>query len=267
MSSEKIRIEIERKGQVGVTFTRPDKHNVLDDDVITRLDSLFEELSHRQDVHVVVFRGEGKSFCAGADIKWMARAGSFSADENMEDAGLLATMLYKLYTLPQMTIARVQGRAMGGGLGMVACCDLVVTEQQAEFAFPEVKLGLTPATIAPYVISAIGARNAKRYFQTAEKFPAQRAYEMGLAHELLKDEKEMDDFIQEALSGLSCNGPHAVAASKKLCLDLTGRKISEDVAKDTAARLAIIRSGPEAREGLDAFLNKRKPKFKDPLED
>lgn len=258
--TEKLNTDIS-DGIATITFTTPERHNAMDGEVIRKLDGVFEDYADRQDIRVVVMKGEGKSFCAGADINWMKEAGDYSADENIDDARMLADMLYKFYHLPQLTISCVQGRALGGGLGLVACSDIVLAERHASFALPEVKLGLIPATIAPYVMAAIGGRQARRYFQTGEKMTAQRAVDIGLVHELGEDMDEVNDLLSGLIENIRSNGPHAMRAAKKLCRDMAGRPIDDDIASETASRLAIVRSGDEAKEGLKAFLEKRKPGF------
>ena len=259
--TDKIDFELSEQGIARLVFKKSESHNAFDDDMIQGLRRVFDDLGARNDVRVLIFEGQGKSFCAGADVKWMARSAEFSPDENMEDARALADMLNKLYHLPQLTIASVQGMALGGGLGIVACCDIVLAERHAIFALPEVKLGLIPATIAPYVMKAIGLRQARRYFQTGEKFTAQRALDLGLVHDLGEDMDEIGDLLDGITNNFLKNGPRAVREAKRLCLDIEGIVIDEELMKETASRLAVIRSGKEAKTGLKAFLNKEKPDF------
>lgn len=189
----------------------------------------------------------------------MKRAADYTEQQNQIDAHELASMLHKLYSLPKTTIACVQGAAFGGGLGLVSCCDIVLADETAKFALSEVKLGLIPATIAPYVLRAIGEQQAKRYFQTGERFDGNAAHKIGLVHELCKDKKGVDAKCDELVKALKANGPKAMAASKKLCLDYAGEPITDDVLDETARRIAKTRVGDEAKEGLSAFLEKRKP--------
>lgn len=254
MSDDIVLLDIEG-GVATVTLNRPDLHNAFDEHVIERLSHIWDDLSGNDDVVAVVLRGAGKSFSAGADLNWMKRAADYTEQRNQIDAFELASMLNKLFTLPKVTIACVQGAAFGGGLGLVSCCDIVLADESAKFALSEVKLGLIPATIAPYVLRAVGERQARRYFQTGERFDGKRAYEIGLAHELCKD---VDAKLDEIIKGLKANGPQAMAASKQLCLDLAGEPITEDVLEGTATRIARTRTGDEAKEGLSAFLEKRK---------
>ncbi|MCB9991146.1 MAG: enoyl-CoA hydratase/isomerase family protein [Rhodospirillales bacterium] len=240
-----------------VTLNRPDRHNAFDDVMIARLSALWDELAARDDVGVVVLKGNGKSFSAGADLNWMKRAADYSWEQNHEDALKLAHMLRKLYELPQLMVACVFGAAMGGGMGLVSCCDIVIADKDAKFALSEVKLGLIPATIAPYVLRAMGERHARRYFQTGERFDGETAYKIGFVHELAERPEDVEYILHKILQDVSKNGPKAMRAAKALCLDFGGRDLSEDILKDSANRIAEIRSGDEAKEGLSAFLDKR----------
>lgn len=253
--SESVLLSFDQ-GVASITLNRPDVHNAFDETVIAALATAFDDLAKRDDIHAVVLRGEGKSFSAGADLNWMKRAAGFSEAENKRDALALAGMLDKLNTLPQLTIARVHGAAMGGGLGLVSCCDIAIAAPEAVFALSEVKLGLIPATIGPYVIHAIGQRQARRFFQTGERFSAQKAYEIGLVHELAESGK-IDDVLLRILEELGKNGAQAMRAAKRLCFDLAGSAVPDSVKNDTAARIATIRTGTEAQGRLKAFLEKR----------
>jgi len=247
-----------KEGVATVTLNRPDVHNAFDEHMIARLSAIWDELAGREDVRVVVLKGRGKSFSAGADLNWMKRAALYSVDQNREDALKLARMLHRLYTLPQVTIACVFGAAMGGGMGLVSCCDIVIADKEAVFALSEVRLGLIPATIAPYVLRAMGGRQARRYVQTGERFNGAKAYEIGFIHECAERPEDVEYLLHKVLLEIEKNGPHAMRAAKRLCLDFEGRDVTADVLDDTAGRIASIRSGDEAREGLSAFLDKRK---------
>lgn len=247
-----------KDGVATLTLNRPDVHNAFDEHVIAALSGKLDALHVETDVRAVVLRGAGKSFSAGADMNWMKRAATFTVEQNQADALALAGMLHKLYTLPKTTIACVQGAAMGGGFGLAACCDIVIAQKDAVFALSEVKIGLIPATIAPYVLRALGERQARRYFQTGEKFRGDTAHAIGFAHELAADGAEMEEKLSAILSALRQNGPKAMAASKQLCLDLAGKPITPDLMNDTARRIAQTRAGAEAKEGLSAFLEKRR---------
>ena len=241
-----------------VTLNRPDVHNAFDEGMIDLLVGTFEDLAILDEVTAVVIKGEGKSFSAGADIGWMQRAAGYTEAQNKKDAQNLARMLNALYTLPKVTIAMVQGAAMGGGFGLACCCDIVIAAKDAKFALSEVKLGLIPATIAPYVLQAIGPRYARRYMQTGERISGQVGYDIGLVHELADVAEDMPLILGPLLDQIAVNGPQAMAGSKNLCLDLAGKPIDQPLMNDTASRIAATRAGAEAKEGLAAFLEKRK---------
>lgn len=247
-----------KEGAATVTLNRPEVHNAFDESVIARLTALWDELGRDDGVQVVILRGAGKSFSAGGDLNWMKRAASYTEEQNRADGLALARMLHGLYTLPKLTVALVHGAAMGGGMGLVSCCDIVIAQKDAKFALSEVKIGLAPATIGPYVLRALGERQARRYFQTGERFDGAKAYELGLAHIIYEADEERDAALAGVLDGLKTNGPQAMMAAKRLCLDLAGRPLSEALITDTADRIASLRAGDEAREGLAAFLEKRK---------
>jgi methylglutaconyl-CoA hydratase len=247
------------KGSIAnVTLNRPEAHNAFDETVISHLTAIFEDIAILDEVTTIVLRGNGPSFCAGGDLAWMKKAAAYNEQENVQDAMKLATMLQRLYTLPKFTVALVQGAAMGGGLGLACCCDMVVAAENAKFALSEVKLGLIPATIGPYVMEAMGARQARRWFQTGERFDAKAALGLGIVHEVVADEAAFDGALAAILDLIKGNGPKAMAAAKKLCLDLAGQPITEPLIRDTARRIAAVRAGAEAKEGVTAFLEKRK---------
>ena len=260
MSNDVVVLNVD-SGVASVTLNRGAVHNAFDEVMIARLSEVFDELSERDDVIAVVLRGAGKSFSAGADLNWMKRAATFSQEQNKSDALGLASMLDKLNRLPKLTIACVQGAAMGGGMGLVCCCDVVIADNTAKFALSEVKLGLIPATISPYVIAAIGARQARRYFQTGERFGVEQAHQIGLVHIVAEHQEDMSVQLQHILKEAQANGPMAMADAKGLCLDFAGKTINVELIKDSANRVAAVRASAEAKEGLSAFLEKRKPKF------
>ena len=252
-------LEMEHNGPVAtVWMNRPEVHNAFNARVIADLAAAFGELDSAGGVRVVVLAGRGKSFSAGADLNWMKAAGQAPIEDNRDDARRLASMLRTLAELSKPTIARVHGAALGGGLGLAAACDLCVAASGAVFATSEVRLGLLPATIGPYVIRAIGERQAYRYFLTAERIDAARAREIGLAHEVVAPE-QLDARIAELAKALLQGGPEAQTASKALIRAITHRPVADDVVEDTARRIAALRATPEAREGLAAFLEKRRP--------
>lgn len=235
-----------------ITLNRPEVHNAFNAGMIERLSAACDQIAARDDIRAVVLRGEGKSFSAGADLNWMKDSVAFSKEENRNDALALAGMLNRLNTLPQLTIALVHGAAFGGGFGLVSCCDVVLAGEKALFSLSEVKLGLIPATIGPYVIQAIGPRQSRRFFQTGERFGAVKALEIGLVHEI----GNLDHLLETLIDEIRKNGPAAMRAAKKLCFDLSGSYISEAVRENTAERIAAIRTGEEAQERLKAFLDK-----------
>ena len=250
-------ISLEQQGAVAtVWLERPEVHNAFNADLIHQLKDCFVALNQRDDVRVVVLAGRGKSFSAGADLNWMKAAGAASEAENQADAQQLADMLYALATLKQPTIARVQGAAMGGGMGLAATCDICIAGDKAMFATSEVRLGLAPSTISPYVIRAIGERQAQRYFLTAERISAAKAAEIGLAHEVVGMEA-LDAKVEEIVAALLLGGPVAQQASKQLIALVAKRDNSAELRTQTAAHIASVRAGQEAKEGLNAFLEKR----------
>ncbi len=264
MTNDTVLLEQNDDGIARVTLNRPEVHNAFDEMMIARLREIFQILEKDNHCRAVVLRGAGKSFSAGADLNWMKRAADFSHNQNLADAEYLAAMLNTLHNLNKMTIACVRGAAMGGGLGLLSCCDLVIADQNTTFALSEVKIGLIPATISPYVMAAMGARNARRYFQTGEKFRGQRAYELGLVHEICTTEDEMDAQLDIILDHVRSAGPLAMREAKRLIMDYAGRPLDVDIMEDSAERIAAIRARPEAREGLNAFFNKRKADWYSP---
>jgi methylglutaconyl-CoA hydratase len=249
----------ERNGVALVTLNRPDRHNAFDEAMIAELTQALATIADTPRLRAVVLLGAGESFCAGADLAWMERMAGFSYEENVGDARALARLLQALASLPKPTIARVHGPAYGGGVGLVACCDIAVAAMEATFALSEAKLGLIPATIGPYVIEAIGARAARRYFLTAERFDAAEAYRVGLVHDIVPSLEALDERVNELLGHLMVAGPHAQAACKALTRAVAHRPIDERVVADTAERIATVRASDEAREGIAAFLGHRSP--------
>ena len=253
-------LAIERQGPVGlVTMNRPDKHNAFDDVLIRELTEALRSMEAEDGIRVVVLSAAGRSFSAGADLNWMRRMAGFSKDENQRDAMGLGALMRTLAFLRKPTIARVQGAAYGGGVGLVACCDVAIALHSATFCFSEAKLGLIPAVISPYVIAAIGERAARRYFVTAEHFEAAEAWRLGLLHELAATEGELDEKVGLIVDAALACGPAAQREAKELIRAVAGRPIHSDLIQDTAERIAKIRSSPEGREGISAFLEKRRP--------
>ncbi len=250
-----------RAGVGIVTLNRPEKHNSFNADVIERLNELFKELKGQDGLRCVLIKGAGRSFSAGADLEWMKSAAHYTHADNMEDAAALAEMLHNLYTLPQPTLALVNGAAVGGGLGLVAACDLAIAVKGATFRFSEAHLGLTPATISPYVIEAIGPRWARALFVTGESFDADYAERMGLVHFVVEDEEAMAQEEERLVAQIFRGAPGAVRDAKKLVHDVMWREIDGSLRSDTARRIADRRSSEEGQEGLAAFLGRRKPSW------
>jgi len=258
MMNKAVLVEIDSQGVATVCLNRADKHNAFDDDMIATLSEAFAALAENAAVRVVVLRSEGKSFSAGADLNWMKRMVSYSREDNLHDAQALAEMLKRLNNLPVPTIARVQGAAFGGAVGLVSCCDITIATERASFCLSEVKIGLTPATISPYVVAAIGPRASRRYFISAERFGAVKAEQLGLVSEVC-DTAQLDDRIGEVVKNLLANSPIAMMQAKQLVRDVAHQSIDETLISDTCERIANIRVSSEGQEGLSAFLEKRSP--------
>jgi len=241
-----------------ITLTQPEVRNAFSDEVIADITHAFHAVGKRSDVRAVVLAAEGPAFCAGANLNWMRRMADYSRDENREDAGLLAEMLRVIYECPQPTIARVQGDVYAGGMGLVAACDMAVAAEGAGFCLSEVKIGLIPATISPYVIRAMGARAAHRYFLTGERVDAAEALRIGFVHRVVPAE-ELDNAVDGLLKHLVSAGPAAARACKRLVSDVAEREINEQLIAATVEGIADIRASAEGKEGVQAFLQKRKP--------
>ncbi len=241
-----------------ITLTQPEVRNAFSDEVIADITQAFRTVGKRSDVRAVVLAAEGPAFCAGANLHWMRRMADYSRDENRADAGLLAEMLRVIYECPQPTIARVQGDVYAGGMGLVAACDMAVAAEGAGFCLSEVKIGLIPATIGPYVIRAMGARAAHRYFLTGERFDAAEALRIGFVHRVVPAD-ELDNAVDGLLKHLVSAGPAAARACKRLVIEVAGREIDEQLIAATVEGIADIRASAEGKEGVQAFLQKRKP--------
>jgi methylglutaconyl-CoA hydratase len=245
-----------RNGVALVGLNRPEVHNAFDETLIAELTDALRAADADPAVRAVILLGAGRSFCAGADLNWMRRMAGYGKAENLADARALAALLSTLANLSKPTIARVHGNAFGGGVGLVACCDIAIGAADATFALSEAKLGLIPATISPYVVEAIGARHARRYFVTAERFTAAEAYRIGLLHDIAPL-PELDARINEVLGALLLAGPGAQAEGKKLVRAVAHRPVDAQVIEATARHIAAVRASAEAREGVAAFLGKR----------
>lgn len=258
MTEQSILTEISSQGLATVTLNRPEIHNAFDDRLIAELSAELRRLDDDFDVRCLVLAARGSSFSAGADIGWMRRMTEYGEAENLADAEQLAELMRVLYEFSKPTIARVQGPAFGGGVGLVACCDIAVATDHASFALTEVKLGLIPAVISPYIIQAIGIRQARRYMVSAERFDAREALRIGMVHKVV-GEDGLDDWIHRMTKQLTGNGPYALAACKEMIRAVAARPINAELRAECARRIAEIRVSDEGQEGLDAFLNKRKP--------
>ena len=250
-----LTLEIE-KSVARVSLNRPSVRNAFNEVLITELTAVFIDLGQRDDVRVIVLAANGQSFCAGADLLWMKAMAAYTYDENTADAQLLAKMLNTMYRCPKPVIARVQGDAYGGGVGLVAVCDIVIASDEAHFCLSESRLGLLPATISPYVIKALGEQACRRYFITAERFSATDAHRMGFAH-LLSSTHELDLNVEKICQAIIQNGPAAVMGCKKIVQDYASMPIDESLVKDSVKRIAEIRCSNEAQSRMKSFLEKK----------
>jgi methylglutaconyl-CoA hydratase len=259
-NNDTVLLEVNEQGIATVTLNNPEKHNAFDDGIIKQLTDIFNDISERDDISVMILASNGKSFSAGADLGWMKRMAGYSYEDNLKDANALATMLKVLNFLPQTTIAKVQGAAFGGAVGLASCCDIVIASTKASFCLSEVKIGLIPATISPYVVDAIGLKASRRYFQTAERFFADKAQHIGLVDEVVAPEALTDE-VNAMVSTLLANGNQARRQAKKLSQDVAFQNIDDNLLKDTSERIAAIRVSTEGQEGLTAFFEKRAPNW------
>ena len=257
MNHDALKIVIE-DGVARLTLAQPEKHNAFDDVIITAFADALQRVGSDPAVRVVVLAGEGKSFSAGADLDWMRRMADYGEAENLADARALANMLRTLNELPKPTIARVQGATFGGGVGLVACCDIAVASEAAIFCLSEARLGLTPSTISPYVVAAMGAHNARRYFLTSERFDAVAAERSGLVH-MITAADQLDGAVEKLVSTLLQNGPMAIAECKELIRRVASGPVDDAMVEDTARHIARVRASTEGKEGIRAFLEKRPP--------
>ncbi len=261
MSSNKletIKYRIDKK-VARITLNRPDVHNAFNDMLISEVSSVFDEISTDREIRVVMITGEGKSFCAGADLNWMRRVKDYSYNENLKESLELADMFYKIYSSPKPTIARVNGAAIGGGTGFVAVCDIAIAADTAKFSFSEVKLGLIPACISPYVVKKCGEGKCREFFLTGERLTAERAYNAGLVNRVVSLE-QLDEYVEELIRSLVSSGPEAIAKCKELLDRVTDMEFGQ-ARSYTAEVIAKLRMSDEGQEGMAAFLEKRKPKW------
>ena len=243
-----------------ITLNRPDVRNAFNAELIGGITEAFIDLGQRSYIRCIVLAANGPAFCAGADLNWMRSMADYTYEQNLTDAGLLAAMMRTVYECPKPTIAKIQGDVYAGGTGLVAACDMAVAVDTANFCLSEVKLGLVPSTISPYVIRAMGARAAHRYFLTAERFSATEAKRIGFVHEVVAVDA-LDAKVAELSNALVNAGPEAVKLCKKLVQDVSGHDITPDLVTMTIASIADVRVSPEGREGLQSFLQKRKPNW------
>lgn len=262
MSTQYSMLQLEFAGHVAtVTLDRPEVRNAFNETTIAEMTDVFRQLDARDDVRAIVLAANGPAFCAGADLNWMKKMATFSDEENRIDARRLADMLSAIYRAAKPVIARVSGDAYAGGVGLVAASDIVVAVDSARFCLSEARLGLIAATIAPYVVRALGERASRRYFTTAEPFDCATAQRLGLVHEIVAPDA-LDDTVQKITAALCANGPHAVRESKRLVQDVAGEVLDEALIDDTARRIARIRASEEGREGVASFLEKRAPNWR-----
>lgn len=253
-------LKIEAGTIAHVTLNRPEVRNAFNDEVIAELTQAFVQLGRDPTVRAIVLAAEGPAFCAGADLNWMRRMADYTHAENLADAGQLAEMLRAIYTCPKPTMARIQGDVYAGGMGLVAACDIAVSVNTANYCLSEVKLGLYPATISPYVIQAMGTRAAHRYFLTAERFDAAEALRIGFVHAVLGAD-QLDAKVQEITQALVSASPHAVKECKTLLHEVAGKDIDAKLIAHTVVGIASIRASTEGKEGVQSFLHKRKPNW------
>jgi methylglutaconyl-CoA hydratase len=253
-------IETSLKGNIArITLNRPKVHNAFNDMMISELLEAYEEVAHNEKVRVVILTGKGKSFCAGADINWLKEVRTFSYEESLKETLQLGKLVNCIYSLPQPTIARVNGAAIGGGTGLVAVCDFSIAAKSAKFSFSEVKIGVIPACISPYILKRVGEKVCREFFLTGERLTADRVFKSGLINEVVDDDK-LDQAVEKKIEQILTGGPKAISACKNLLREIPGMHL-EDAVNYTARLLAELRRGEEAQEGMAAFLEKRKPNW------
>ena len=258
LNKDSLTLNKDSQGVVTLSINRPEIHNAFDDVLIAELIEALDSVENDSEARVLILKSEGKSFSAGADLRWMRRMADYTEAENKADAMELAALMKKLNTLNIPTIARVQGAAFGGGVGLVACCDIAVGSTKALFCLSEVRLGLMPAVISPNVVTAMGERVSRRYFLTAERFNAEEALRVNLLHEMV-EEDELDSTIEEITKNLLKGGGCALTAAKDLIFAVSSRPTTDELIEDTADRITKARASEEGKEGLNAFLEKRSP--------
>lgn len=264
MAYETLKTELDSRGVLHVTLSRPEIKNAFNEVMIKELTDVFTQTVKDPNVRVVVLSGAGDIFCAGGDLNWMKRSVSLPYSENIKDTKVLTEMFATMNECPKPLIGVVRGAAIGGGVGLVSVCDLVLATEDTQFSLSEVRLGIVPACIGPFVVAKIGATHSRRFFISAERFFASKAKEIGLVHEVYKDASSLNEALSKLLSTMVQCGPHAVAVAKRLVLDLSWperRAQQPDCLDYVAKTLAEIRTTPEGQEGVTAFLEKRKPSW------
>ena len=253
-------VERSNPGVVTLTLNRPEVSNAFDDQLIQQFLKILKELENKQ-IRLLILKSTGKTFSAGADLNWMKKARQFSREKNLQDARQLAELLFRLNHFPAPTVAAVQGATYGGAVGLISACDIVIATETARFCLSEVRIGLIPAIISPYVIKAMGERQARRYFLSAEVISAQQAIELNLIHQVCP-ENQLEQVLKQSAAQLLANSPAALREAKKLIQDISGQTIDQSLVEMTCERIADIRVSEEGQEGLAAFLEKREPKWK-----
>ena len=261
--AQKVLSQVDADGNATVLLNRPEVHNAFDPEMVDALTSTLKKLEANDKVRAIVITGTGKNFCAGADIAYMKKTAKFSRERNLENARATALMLQTLHALEKPTIACVRGAARGGGVGLISACDIAIAERGATFRLSEVKLGILPAMISPFVIGAIGERYAHRYMLSGEEFDAAEGYRIGLLHDIC-EEPELNAVVGRMLANLYSSGPLAMIAIKKLIPEVTAARIDDKLMDMVSSRIAGIRATPEAQEGLSAFLEKRRTAWSTP---
>ncbi len=258
---ETILLTIDEVGVCSLTLNRPEVHNAFNEIMIEEISQALESVDDHPGIRVLTLRGAGKSFCAGADINWMRRMADYSEAQNVEDAGKMSSMMHRLYQFPRPTVAMIHGNVFGGGVGLVACCDIAIASEETIFSLSEVKIGLIPSVISPYVVEAIGVRNARRYFLTGERFNAATAFSLGLIHEW-HDSEHFHQSDQKILKELLQSAPSAQTTAKAQLQNVVAKPITPELRDETIRMIANVRASDEGREGTSAFLDKRPPSWR-----
>lgn len=258
---EMVTLLYSQDGVAELILNRPEKHNAFDDSIIQLMIEKLEVAEKNPSTRILILKSNGKHFSAGADLSWMKRMATNSHTDNLKDAANLAKLMQALYHFSHPTIALIQGATYGGAVGLAACCDIVLAQDNARFCLSEVKIGLTPATISPYVIRAIGERQARRFFLTAEVITATEALQMGLVHKLVGSFEALNESADAMIQQLKQNSPKAITAAKDLICNVSQKDISAELIQHTIECIADIRVSEEGQEGLSAFLNKRRPSW------